>query len=101
MNAYWAVFIIDSEKKSDVFVAPKTSIDVSFLEIVKANLDFKFITTRKLLCDISEYDRTMLFKYELSRLIVVLAKSHTPPGDTGYAIMGYLDGSNEDNTREE
>jgi hypothetical protein len=29
-------------------------------------------------------------------LIVVLAKSHTPPGDTADSVLGYLYESNED-----
>jgi hypothetical protein len=113
-------------KISDVFIAPDANIDRSFIEIIRSELDFKFEvidkaattavtveegpkdkekekeklkpqTIGKHLWDISEYDNTRIIMiYEANRLIVVLAKSHTPPGDTADAVLGYLYECNED-----
>ena len=104
-----AVFTINPEgKTSDIFIAPDAKLDKSFIEILRSKLDFKFeaidkTTTAaaieekqegkeeksrnqvigKHLWDISEYDNIRVIRiYEANRLIVVLAKSHTPPGDT-------------------
>jgi hypothetical protein len=98
-----AVFTTNSdEKTSDVFIAPDAKIDTLFIEVVRAKLDLKFKTTDKadedeeeeensrvkqigkLLWDISEYDKIRVIRiYEANCVIVVLAKSHTQPGDTG------------------
>ena len=119
-----AVFTINSEgKTSDVFIAPDANIERSFIETIRSELDFKFEvidkattttttavtmeegakdklktqTIGKHLWDISEYDNIRVIKiYEANRLIVVLAKSHTPPGDTADAVLGYLYECNED-----
>ena len=109
-----AVFTIDSnEKISDIFIAPDTKIDRSFIEIVTSILDLKFKKINKGACiaedksrshiigkhlwDISEYDKIRVIKvYEANRLIVVLAKSHTLPGDTADAVLGYLYECNDD-----
>jgi hypothetical protein len=119
-----AVFTINSEgKTSDVFIAPDANIDRSFIEIIRLELDLKFEaidkattttavtmeegakeneklkpqTIGKHLWDISEYDNIRIIKiYEANCLIVVLAKSHMPPGDTADAVLGYLYECNED-----
>jgi hypothetical protein len=119
-----AVFTINSEgKTSDVFIAPDANIERSFIETIRSELDFKFEvidkattttttavtmeegakdklktqTIGKHLWDISEYYHIRIIKiYEANRLIVVLAKSHTPPGDTADAVLGYLYECNED-----
>jgi hypothetical protein len=119
-----AVFTINSDgRTSDIFIAPDAKIDSSFIEIVRSRLVFflKSKTTDKAvveeedeeeeksmqmigkhLWDISEYDKIRVIRiYEANRLIVVLAKSHTPPGDTADTVLGYLYESNEDNTRQE
>jgi hypothetical protein len=118
-----AVFTMDSEgKTSDVFIAPDANVERSFIEIIRSEVDLKFEvidkatttaavtmeqnkkekekkpqTIGKHLWDISEYDNIRIIKiYEVNRLIVVLAKSHTPPGDTADAVLGYLYECNED-----
>ena len=118
-----AVFTINSEgKTSDIFIAPDANIERSFIETIRSELDFKFEvidkttttttavtmeegakdklktqTIGKHLWDISEYYHIRIIKiYEANRLIVVLAKSHTPPGDTADAVLGYLYECNED-----
>jgi hypothetical protein len=121
-----AVFTINSdEKTSDVFIAPDAKIDTSFIEIVRAKLDLKFKTIDKAvededkgegkgeensrakligrhLWDISEYDKIRVIRiYEANCLIVILAKSHTMPGDTADTVLGYLYESNEDDGEEE
>ena len=48
------------------------------------------------LWDVLEYDMIRVIKiYEPDRLIVVLAKSHTSPGDTAETVLGYLYESEE------
>ncbi len=117
-----AVFTINSEGKiSDIFIAPDAQIDKPFIEIVRSKLALKFEAIDKdtaaaagaieeqeekkssiqvigkHLWDISEYDNIRVIRiYETNRLIVVLAKSHTPPGDTADSVLGYLYESNED-----
>jgi hypothetical protein len=100
-----AVFIVDSNgNTSDVFIAPDSKIDRSFIETLVSNLDLKFKVTTvekqeklssnvpgKHLWDISEYDKVRVIRiYKSNRLIVVLAKCHTPPGDTADAVLGYI-----------
>jgi hypothetical protein len=48
------------------------------------------------LWDISEYDKIRVIKiYESNRLIVVLAQSHTSPGEVAETVLGYLYESDE------
>jgi predicted transglutaminase-like protease len=114
-----AVFTINSEGRTlDIFIAPDAKIDEYFIEILRSKLDIKFEAIDKAtaaaveerakeksrtqmigkhLWDISEYDKIRVIKiYETNRLIVVLAKSHTPPGNTADAVLGYLYECNED-----
>jgi hypothetical protein len=105
-----AVFTVDShENTSDVFIAPDTKIDRSFIDTLRLNLDLKFKKTEKTrsnvlgkhLWDISEYDKIRVIRiYEENRLIVVLAKCHTPPGDTADTVLGYIYESNEEEQQE-
>jgi hypothetical protein len=49
------------------------------------------------LWDISEYDKIRVIKiYESNRLIIVLAQSHTSPGDVAETVLGYLYESDEE-----
>lgn len=112
-----AVFTLNSDgKTSDIFIASDAKIDRAFIETVRLNLDLKFKTIEKSniseeeertrtrtnpvgrhLWDISEYDKIRVIRiYETNRLIVVLAKCHTSPGDTADAVLGYLYESNEE-----
>jgi hypothetical protein len=111
-----AVFTLNSDgKTSDIFIASDAKIDRAFIETVRLNLDLKFKAIEKSaiseeeertrtrtnpvgrhLWDISEYDKIRVIRiYETNRLIVVLAKCHTSPGDTADAVLGYLYESNE------
>ena len=48
------------------------------------------------LWDISEYDKIRVIKInESNRLIVVLAQSHTSPGEVAETVLGYLYESDE------
>jgi hypothetical protein len=99
-----AVFIIDSNgKMSDLFIAPDARIDRSFIETVKSKLNLKMEIVEETaaqpstnllgrhLWDISEYDNLRVIRiYESNRLITVLAKSHTSPGDVAETVLGYL-----------
>jgi hypothetical protein len=113
-----AVFTMNLDGKAlDMFIAPDAKIEESFIEIVRAKLDFKFKAMDntaaveeesrakligKLLWDISEYDKIRVIRiYEANRLIVVLAKCHTPPGDTADTVLGYLHESDEDEEEQE
>ena len=117
-----AVFIIDSNGKiSDLFIAPDARIDRSFIENIKSKLNLKFETVEKTteeekeekiqpstnllgrhLWDISEYDKMRVIRiYELNRMIVVLAKSHTSPGDVAETVLGYLYESDEEQQQQE
>jgi hypothetical protein len=112
-----AVFTLNSDgKTSDIFIASDAKIDRAFIETVRLNLDLKFKAIEKSaiseeeertrtrtnpvgrhLWDISEYDKIRVIRiYETNRLIVVLAKCHTSPGDTADAVLGYLYESNEE-----
>ncbi|HJT48903.1 MAG TPA: hypothetical protein VJ729_12040 [Nitrososphaeraceae archaeon] len=113
-----AVFTINSEgKTSDMFIAPDTNIDKSFIEIIRSKLEFNFEpinktkavieesakeklrteTIGKHLWDISEYDNIRVIKiYEASHLIVVLTKPHTSLGTTADTVLGYVYECNED-----
>jgi hypothetical protein len=96
-----AVFIVDSNGKiSDLFIAEDANINHSFIDTIRTTLNIKFEgkeeSTRdqplgKHLWDILEYDKVRIIKiYELERLIVVLAKSHSSPGDVAETVLGYL-----------
>jgi hypothetical protein len=113
-----AVFIIDSNGKIlDLFIAPDARIDRSFIETIKSKLNLKFGTMEEVkdeeiqpstnllgrhLWDISEYDNVRVLRiYESNRLIVVLAKSHTSPGDVVETVLGYLYESDEEEEQQE
>ena len=96
-----AVFIVDSTGKiSGSFIAEDANINHSFIETVRTTLNIRFEgrneSTRdqslgQHLWDILEYDRVRIIKiYESERLIVVLAKSHSSPGDIAETVLGYL-----------
>lgn len=96
-----AVFIVDSTGKiSGSFIAEDANINHSFIETVRTALNIRFEgrneSTRdqslgQHLWDILEYDKVRVIKiYELERLIVVLAKSHSSPGDIAETVLGYL-----------
>lgn len=95
-----AVFIVNSTGKiSDLFVAEDANIDQSFIETIRTTLDIRFEEKESIkdqslgqhLWDILEYDKVRVIKiYELERLIVVLAKSHSSPGDIAETVLGYL-----------
>jgi hypothetical protein len=113
-----AVFIIDSNGKiSDLFIAPDARIDRSFIETVKSKLNLKMEIVEETaedelqpsinllgshLWDISEYDNLRVIRiYESNRLIVVLAKSHTSPGDVAETVLGYLYETDEEEEQQE
>ena len=98
-----AVFIVDFRgNMSDLFIAHDANIDQSVIGSVRSYLNLRFETNKeqqlkanqllgKHLWAISEYDKIRVIKiYELNRLIVVLAKSHTSPGDIAETVLGYL-----------
>ena len=95
-----AVFIVNSTGKiSDLFVAEDANINQSFIETIRTTLDIRFEEKETIkdqplgqhLWDILEYDKVRVIKiYELERLIVVLAKSHSSPGDIAETVLGYL-----------
>ena len=95
-----AVFIVNSTGKiSDLFVAEDANINQSFIEPIRTTLDIRFEEKESIkdqslgqhLWDILEYDKVRVIKiYELERLIVVLAKSHSSPGDIAETVLGYL-----------
>jgi hypothetical protein len=95
-----AVFIVNSTGKiSDLFVAEDANINQSFIETIRTTLDIRFEEKESLkdqslgqhLWDILEYDKVRVIKiYELERLIVILAKSHSSPGDIAETVLGYL-----------
>jgi hypothetical protein len=93
-----AVFVIDSVGKiSDLFIAADAKIDSSFVETVRSTLNLSFEikkTTDHIgehMWDILEYDKIRVIKiYESNSLIIVLAKSHTSPGDIAESVLGYF-----------
>ncbi|MDQ4017915.1 MAG: hypothetical protein M3129_05185 [Thermoproteota archaeon] len=96
-----AVFIVNStDKISDLFVAEDAHIDQSFPETIRTTLNIRFEGKNEStedkpigphLWDILEYDKVRIIKiYESERLIVVLAKSHSSPGDIAETVLGYL-----------
>ena len=72
------------------------------VETVRSGLNLKFQNNQEQrrtnssslgehLWDISEYDKIRVIKiYESNRLIVVLAQSHTSPGEVADTVLGYL-----------
>ena len=103
-----AVFIIDSQGNiSDLFIAHDANIDQSVVESVRSYLNLRFETNEeqqkanqllgKHLWAIYEYNKIRVIKIsEPNRLIVVLAKSHTSPGDVAETVLGYLYESNQE-----
>jgi hypothetical protein len=96
-----AVFIVDSAGTlSDLFVAEDANIEHSFIETIRSTLNIRFegeperdreLPLGRHLWDILEYDKVRIIKiYESARLIVVLAKSHSSPGDVAETVLGYL-----------
>jgi hypothetical protein len=96
-----AVFIVDSAGTlSDLFVAEDANIEHSFIETIRSTLNIRFegeperdkeLPLGRHLWDILEYDKVRIIKiYESARLIVVLAKSHSSPGDIAETVLGYL-----------
>ena len=93
-----AVFIVHPAGSiSDLFIADNANIELSFVEKVRDTLDIKFEgrqapqPLKTHLWDVLEYDTIRIIKiYEPDRLIVVLAKSHTSPGDIAQTVLGYL-----------
>jgi hypothetical protein len=97
-----AVFIVNSTGEiSDLFVAEDANIDHSFIETIRTTLNIRFEGKNEStgdpqpvgqhLWDILEYDKVRIIKiYESERLIVVLAKSHSSPGDIAETVLGYL-----------
>jgi hypothetical protein len=105
-----AVYVIDFVgKMSDLFIAEDANIDRSFIETVQSSLNIRFEMEQerinkqplgKHLWSIIEYDKVRIIEiYESTRLIVVLAKSHLPPGDIADTVLGYLYESEEDQPR--
>ena len=108
-----AVFIVDPAGSiSDLFIAHNANIEKSFVEKVRDSLDIRFEGGRQQLqrqrqqqvsqplgahlWDVLEYDMIRIIKiYEPDRLIVVLAESHTSPGDVSETVLGYLYESEE------
>ena len=99
-----SVFIVDpTDSVSDLFIAHNANIDESFVEKVRDSLSIKFEEQQPdyplgaHLWDILEYDMIRVIRiYESHRLIAVLAKSHTSPGDIAETVLGYLYESEED-----
>jgi hypothetical protein len=107
-----AVFVVDSQgNMSDLFIAHDANIDQSVVESVRSYVNLRFETNEeqqqkanqllgKHLWAISEYDKIRVIKiYEPDRLIVVLAKSHTSPGDVAETVLGYLYESDQEPPR--
>jgi hypothetical protein len=104
-----AVFVVNPDRNiSDLFIAEDAKIDKSMVESVRSALNLKFEnnqeqrTSQSLilgehLWDVLEYDKIRVIKiYELNRLLVVLAQSHTSPGEVAETVLGYLHESDED-----
>ena len=103
-----AVFIINPDGNiSDLFIAEDAKIDSSIVDSVRSDLNINFEKRKgqranpsslgQHLWDISEYDKIRVIKiYESNRLIVVLAQSHTSPGEVAETVLGYLYESEEE-----
>jgi hypothetical protein len=93
---------------SDLFIAEDAKIDSSMVESVRSALNLRFennLEQRRTnqsslgehLWDISEYDKIRVIKiYDSNRIIVVLAQSHTSPGEVADTVLGYLYESDEE-----
>lgn len=102
-----AVFVVNPDGNiSDLFIAEDAKIDRSMVESVRSALNLKFENNQEQrtnpsilgehLWDILEYDKIRVIKiYELNRLLVVLAQSHTSPGEVAETVLGYLHESDE------
>ena len=103
-----AVFVMNPDDNiSDLFIAEDAKIDRSMVESVRSALNLKFENNQEQrtnpsivgehLWDILEYDKIRVIKiYELNRLLVVLAQSHTSPGEVAETVLGYLHESDEE-----
>jgi hypothetical protein len=103
-----AVFIINPDGNiSDLFIAEDAKIDSSIVDSVRSDLNINFEKRKgqrtnpsslgQHLWDISEYDKIRVIKiYESNRLIIVLAQSHTSPGEVAETVLGYLYESEEE-----
>ena len=104
-----AVFIMTPDGNiSELFIAEGANIDSSMVESVRSDLNLKFENKQEQqvtnssslgehLWDISEYDKIRVIKiYESNRLIIVLAQSHTSPGEVAETVLGYLYESDEE-----
>jgi hypothetical protein len=103
-----AVFVVNPDGNiSDLFIAEDAKIDRSMVESVRSSLNLKFENNQEQrtnpsllgehLWDILEYDKIRVIKiYELNRLLVVLAQSHTSPGEVAETVLGYLHESDEE-----
>lgn len=103
-----AVFVMNPDGNiSDLFIAEDAKIDRSTVESVRSALNLKFENNQEQrtspsllgehLWDILEYNKIRVIKiYELNRLLVVLAQSHTSPGEVAETVLGYLHESDED-----
>ena len=104
-----AVFVVNPDGNiSDLFIAEDAKIDRSMVESVRSALNLKFENNQEQrtstslilgehLWDVLEYDKIRVIKiYELNRLLVVLAQSHTSPGEVAETVLGYLHESDED-----
>ena len=103
-----AVFVVNSDSNiSGLFIAEDAKINRSMVESVRSALNLKFENNQEQrtrpsllgehLWDILEYDKIRVIKiYELNRLLVVLAQSHTSPGEVAETVLGYLHESDED-----
>jgi hypothetical protein len=103
-----AVFVVNPDGNiSDLFIAEDAKIDRSIVESIRSALNLKFENNQEQrtstsllgehLWDILEYDKIRVIKiYELNRLLVILAKSHTSPGEVAETVLGYLHESDED-----
>lgn len=71
-----------------------------FIETIRSTLNIRLegqpkrakeLPLGRHLWDILEYDKVRIIKiYESARLIVVLAESHSSPGDVAETVLGYL-----------
>jgi hypothetical protein len=104
-----AVFVVNPDGNiSDLFIAEDAKIDRSMVESVRSALNLKFENNQEQrtksqtllgehLWDILEYDKIRVIKiYELNRLLVVLAQSHTSPGEVAETVLGYLHESEDE-----
>jgi hypothetical protein len=103
-----AVFIMNPDGNiSDLFIAEDAKIDSSMVKSLRSALNLRFEITEQRrtnqsslgehLWDISEYDKIRVINiYESNRLIVVLAQSHTSPGEVADTVLGYLYESDEE-----